>query len=190
MRLPVLIFGLTASGKTSQARLLSQALNIPYLSGSTMLLERLKKQDSTKTFVWLGAPGKDIECLRNKSNVDRETDVCLLDEAKRLGVFVSDSWTLPWLFKEPSIRIHLRPSLSSRCQMAHGSKTEQSIPADIEAELDKKDKTSRDRFKSLHGFDIFETSHFDMALDNAPLNQDQTSALVLQYVRFRWNSVV
>lgn len=188
MHAPVLIFGLTASGKTSQAQCLSKGLSISYLSGSARLLSKLGRCDSDKDYVWLGSSGEKIESLRDQSDVDRETDDLLLAEAHRLGTFVSDSWTLPWLFTESAIRIRLRPSLQSRCSMARASKdAPKGDFKNIEAEIEHKDTKSRERFLRIYGFDIFKVEHFDISIDNGPLEPKQTHDILQQYVLFRWS---
>ena len=45
-----------------------------------------------------------------------------------------------------------------------------------------KDEESRARFLKLYGFDIYETSIFDMVFDNTLLEKQQTSEILIQRI--------
>lgn len=178
------IMGLSACGKSTQARKLASAYGLSYLSGSGLLLAKLGFQDDPSCHFWLEEAGRQLESKRDDAPVDREVDNTLLARMyEEVGV-VTDSWTIPWLYRELDlVRVYLTPSLEARASRAMGSKqTAKYDVQELARRLDAKDERTRKRFQSLYGIDIGDTRGFDLVLNTTRMEFDATQKLIRAFI--------
>jgi cytidylate kinase len=180
----IFVMGLTACGKTRQAKNIAEHFGMAYISGSQVLLSELKFEDNSTDHFWLESVGKNLNMVRDLTELDRYVDNLLLSKAVNENNLVFDSWTIPWLYSGlDAIRIYLKPSLDFRATLAYNSKTNKSLLKDDLKELITiKDEESRTRFLKLYGFDIYDTSIFDIVFDNTLLEKQQTSEMLIQRI--------
>ncbi len=178
--------GLTASGKSTQAKRIAHFYGLKHYCGSVDLLRRLNHNDSNKSHWWFNEEGQNIELERDQADVDLEVDERLLEIANTEDDYIFESWTTPFLYgRNDAIKIYLNPPLESRSKMAWNSKIEKSLSIEsLVNGIKNKDTKSRDRFAKLYGIDIFSTIGFQIVLDNSLLAQAQTSLILLQYISF------
>jgi cytidylate kinase len=178
------VMGLTSSGKTYQSKALSRHFNLKYVSGSNLLLEMLQYAPDRSTHFVLGQAGERLSALRRGGEVDREVDRQLRFLAENIPNTVFDSWTLPFICSpSDSLRIYLNPTVSARARMAFGSRPEKPHSVAYLATLIAKvDADNRERFRELHGIDVFDPAGFDFVLDTSTSSADETSAGLIEFV--------
>lgn len=121
----IFIFGLTASGKSRQALAISSYLKYQYVSATEELLSMTGIEVDSGSHFWLEEDGKRINQMRDERPIDYLLDQHLLDLVSSSDGIVTDS---PWLYDaSEAIRIYLKPALSSRANMAFGSREEKNI---------------------------------------------------------------
>ncbi len=178
------LMGLTASGKSYQSRRLADRFNLTYISGSELLLRRLDYAPRADCHFWLEAIAHDSNVARRAPAVDRDVDENILTLARTTDNIMVDSWTVSYLYGgRDAIRIYLNASLVSRAQMAYQSKTDKSHSVhDLGCLIDALDQANRQRFMTLYGFDIFDTSIFDLVFDNSRYAKHYTARVLADFV--------
>lgn len=179
----ICLMGLTASGKSFQAKGIASHFGLKYVSASGLLLERLDFIDNIKDHFWLESTGQNLNEMRDNSAVDKVVDIELLTVAEQNTRLVFDSWTLPWLYTgNDMLRIYLNPSIEARARMAYYSKQNKKYSMDeLMALIDLKDSASRERFLKMYDFDITSFDIFDLVFDNSHLQAQETLAQLIQY---------
>jgi cytidylate kinase len=185
------ISGLTACGKSYQARKIAETFGLKYLSGSDYLLEVAEVTPVGDLF-WINDYGEKFTELRNTNyNVDRRADEMILQAARNEGSFVFDSWTLPWLYRDGDLyKIYLDADFVTRVQIAHQSRTVMPYSLyDIRKKIAKKDRDSARLFKEVHGIDIFDHSFFDLVVDNSNMGPEETSGILNDAINLRFGVI-
>lgn len=177
--------GLTSSGKSRQAKNIATYFRLSYISGSEMLLDKLKYSDNSKEHFWLEESGAILNEQRYKSNYDKEVDERLMEMATKMDNLVFDSWTIPWLYyKKDAVRIYLNPTLEFRATLSHKSKTDKKYTiVQLMDLINEKDKSSRKRFIQMYGFDIYDKSNFDLVFDNSFYKVNDTTAYLIDFIK-------
>jgi cytidylate kinase len=178
------MMGLTSSGKSFQAELIANKLNLKHICGSSLLLEKLNQDDSSKEHWWFTEKGVHIDAQRDKSKIDEDIDNTLLGIAEKQDNFIMESWTVPFLYQgNDAIKIYLNPPAESRIKMALASKEDKSLKdTEILKGINNKDLTSMKRFKELYDIDIFSTNGFDIIMDNSLLKPSQTHEILISFI--------
>lgn len=176
----LLIMGLTASGKTSLAKALANVFSLRYLSGSDTLLQVMGAIVDRSAHFWLGEEGQRLDIVRDSDDYDVRADTYLMSEIMSTSHVATDSWTLPWLIQDESaIRVYLCPSLEARVAMAQQSRPSGLISdKDLSTFLVERDEKTRERFLRLYGFDVFDSSSFDVVFDNSTASPVETMTAV------------
>jgi cytidylate kinase len=176
--LNVAISGLTAAGKTTHARLLAQELGYDYVSATEILLSLLDVPAAERESVWF-KHSAEIERAREGDELDLALEAQLIDIAENRRRVVLDTWSTPWLYKGPMVRIWFesdRLSRSWKCQVSQGK--EQTLDTVACTRLiDEKDAATRANFRRRHNFDLFQDhDEFDAILCNTWLIDEPTRA--------------
>jgi cytidylate kinase len=159
------VYGLSAAGKTTHAKLLAQQLEMDYVSASQLMFGEIGYKDTGLHDTWT-KHSAEISQAREGGLVDEAVNQQLIQRAESSLPAVFDSWTLPYMARESDLLrktvffIKLESDFNSRalrCLVSHGPNTAYSITeaADL---IRRKDSLSRQRFKSIFGFDIFSRS--------------------------------
>ncbi len=170
----VCISGLTASGKSTVARMLAKKYGLHYYSGGGMLKKvAVEMGYSPGGEDWWGTDdGKRFLKERSRNfRYDRLVDQMLIRKAEE-GNVVLDSWTMPWLLAF-GFKIWIDASLEVRAERL--SKRNR-IPLDEALNsLKEKDETTRRIYKELYGIDLgFDFSPFHVVIDNSNLSIEET----------------
>jgi len=174
--------GLSASGKTFQAKRISEHFGLRLVCGSDILSSKFPIKPDPARHDWLGDSGRLIEKFRDNTDLDRATDDYLLELARVTDNIIFDSWTVPWLYKERDlIRIYLNPTIDARVLMAiHSRDVTPYSETEMRLNIQKKDESSRVRFKQLYEFDCFSVKGFDIIFDNSESNPNETSDALIK----------
>jgi len=165
----IIIAGLTGSGKTTHARLLSQELHLTYVSGSEIrsLLTAGKIPTNPRTH-WLfsdNATETDHHRL-----IDPRLDIAVNEYLKQLVMTkteqILDVWFLPWLRPTNSLKIWIECPAQIRAQRI--LRLVGSINRNIEhiqQTIAGKDARSREFAYKIYGIDIFaDRTPFDVII--------------------------
>ena len=169
-RLPTLRIAMTgwsASGKTVYARLLAQALDCAYVSGSAMLLQRLEQPADAD---WIDARAA-LQAARHSSAADRDADAALVARVRESDRVLADSWTAPWLLGDDVVKLWIDCGEETRVKNAtlgFGPLSDAQVRR-VRDGLREKDADSVALFRELHGFTLGpDPLVFDAVVDATP----------------------
>lgn len=166
----IFISGLTAAGKTTHSKLLAEQLHQPYISSSSILLQKAEIDTSLLSpNFWISKDAAELGDRRVKDkSMDTWVDETLVSMSTQMGNAVFDTWGLPWLSNEKGLRIWLESNITSRLWKAivsHEAVLDVNHEK-VREEVIKKDYFIRDYFKNNYGFDIFQDYElFDYIID-------------------------
>ncbi len=190
----VIIFGLTASGKSTLAAALAEQFGLRVVHPSGVMrdlmefgqahLERPRANDG----YWESEEGTQILSgrLKHEVPIDVAATQILLREVDR-GEVVIDSWSLPWL-TPVGLKFHLLADLETRSRRA-AQRSGLSVD-DATRRIRDKDEETRQLFLRLYGFDIFHDfeSRFHHTLKTDDLSQEGVLNLISRQVRRHFGS--
>jgi cytidylate kinase len=163
----ICIFGLTAAGKTTHAKLLAQQLDCDYVSASQLMFDEMGYRDPGDHGTWVRS-SSEISAKREDGSVDREVNRKLLALARGPSRIVFDSWTLPFMIREtPDLKqevtlLRLDSDVRSRAvksMVSQGAGAELSMTEGTRL-ISEKDASSRQIFARTFGFDIFRPTDY------------------------------
>ncbi len=164
----VIISGLTASGKTTHAKLLAQEYGLEYISASQILLKMAGLTTQQPLDFWVTPQGLQLSKQAPWSEVDEQ--FCRMEATYNEAIF--DCLSLPWLHTKKCMVIWLESSLESRLMKAivsHNGENNLS-PAEVEKRIRTKDRVARHKIFEQYGVDIFRNrSPFDLIIDVSSL---------------------
>lgn len=178
----VIIAGLTASGKTTQAMHLAQALGLQYVSGSSIRSRHLgiSEELAADPQFWRDSTrGGSIDHARllHRDPGDKAVDDELIAIAKSSEDCVFDTWGMPWLFREKSLCIYLRSPLHTRARRLFRSSQLMSFE-EVLHNLEQKDRLAQQFFLAAYGVDIVsDMSPFDVIVDSNEQDDDATQCI-------------
>ena len=165
----IIISGLTAAGKTTHSKRLAADFNLKYKSASNYLLEVTGINAEVSPGFWVSNEADSLQSIRkNDASIDRWVNQRLLDDTLSLNRTIFDSWALPWISKEPALRIWLESTLQTRIWKAMVSMASSNTMNldNLREEIQRKDHFTRNLFIELYGFDIIKDHHvFDYIID-------------------------
>ena len=169
----ICVCGLAGSGKSTLAKKLAEKYGLPYYSGGDAL-KALAIEEGYKPFErgWWESPEgmRFLERRGKDQKFDKMVDAKLLELAEK-GNVVLDSWTMPWLL-EKGFKIWLEASPRKRAERIakrDGISVEEALKA-----LEKKEKQTKEIYKSLYGFSLGEDfAPFHLILDTENLEAEE-----------------
>lgn len=183
------VTGLSASGKSYQAKLLANRLNYKYINASQILLNIIYKGRvlplSERGIFWFNKSDVDyINKIRDEQQLDVIVDKQLTEIAKNNDKVVFDSRTLPWLYKgKELIKIFLDSSAEDRYMICYQSRAKHRYTIEeIRINLDQKDIADIERFKRIYNININDKTVFDLIINNGKLKPSETSELIYNYI--------
>ncbi|NIO22674.1 MAG: hypothetical protein GTN38_01450 [Candidatus Aenigmarchaeota archaeon] len=186
------ICGMTASGKSYQAKKIAGKFNLEYISGSDFLLEMAGFLPEGDHF-WISELGEQLteERIRNPE-IDRKADELILQKAITKEDVIFDSWTLPWLYKGGDLyKICLAANLEARAKIAYGSRERKPYNlSEIRERIRKKDEDSAKIFWERYGIDISDHSPFDLIIDNSELKPGETYRILVNDIMLKFQPVL
>jgi cytidylate kinase len=169
----ICVCGMTASGKSTVARKVSEKYGLRLYSGGDALktLAVEAGYEPLSRGWWESEEGlKFLQQRLRDADFDKKVDMKLLEYAK-YGNVVLDSWTMPWLF-ECSFKIWVDASREVRVRRL-AKRDAVSLRKALEI-LEEKEETTKTIYKKLYGFHLGEDfSVFDLILDTNKLDADE-----------------
>jgi len=189
----VLITGLTAAGKTTQALHLARELDLAYVSGSQIRsrLLGLSEHVATDTHFWrtdTRAQLLDRARIVEVTPADKVVDDELIYIAKQNRPCVFDVWVMPWLYRDDALCVYLRSSPETRIRRLLRSSPTQGL-ADVARTLTEKDSMAHRFFIAAYQADIlYYMAPFDIVVDSN--EHDGEAGQCLSYVSEYLTAVV
>jgi len=173
----LIIAGLTASGKSTQAKRLAGVLGLRYVSGSAIRAELLGISAETRadSQFWLdrnrgGAMDRERLVRNDPRDTDVEEELIAMARAREGCAF--DTWVMPWLFHEQSLCVYLRSPSRTRARRLCTESSDDSFE-NVLQKLEEKDSLARQFFLETYGVDIvFDMSPFDVVIDSGDRAED------------------
>lgn len=184
----ICIAGLTASGKTYQAKRIAAEFGLEYVSGSNILLQIAKVVPVGEHF-WVNEFGLQFREQRTKELcIDRKVDELILQIAETKRDVIFDSWTLPWLYKGDDLyRIYLAATLEARAKNAYFSRDTKPFSInELQERINEKDEANVKLFRELYGIDITDPSVFELIVHNSDLEPEEVSQILITTITLKF----
>jgi len=179
----VFIMGLTGAGKTNLAKIIAKKFNLTYYPYSLLFRKFMGFDAKTKSW-WIHNGLKFMKESVQKKNYEYlyKFDKYILNILKKQDDFVTDSWTLPWIYGGNALRVMLTAPLEvriknvmSRDKIAH---------KDAKKKIVLKDKLSRELYLKTYGFDITKDfSNFDLVINIEYFNKRNAKKFICDFVK-------
>jgi len=182
-KIVIIVSGLAASGKSTLAVMLAEALSLRRCSGG-MALKTVAARiglDTSGEKWWDSELGLRFLSLRERDfRYDRMVDEELISAARRGGVVI-DSWILPWLY-DGGFKVWLKADKTVRA--ARLSDRSGLQPDEAVRVLEERDSRNRALYKKIYGVDIsVDLEPFHLVLDTSRLSAGDVFDVVLTAVR-------
>jgi len=175
----ICISGLTGTGKSTIGRELARHYGLRYVSGGDALKEKARELGYRVSGPgWWERPEgmRFMERRLEDPSFDREVDAWLV-ELGREGKVVIDSWTISWLLDEGiGLRVWLYASPEVRARRVaqrDGISVEEALEA-----LRAKDARTREIYRRIYGFDLWDLRPYDLIIDTDNLSQEEVLAAI------------
>ncbi len=178
----IIVSGLTASGKTTLAKGLSERLNFEYFSGSSELKKIIPKKDFK---VWESKSGIDAIKFRLKNpKYDLKIDRYIKRYVKTRDNIVLDSWTAAFLIKrKDSIKILIRADYNIRAKRV--AKRDGITLGEARKFTQEKDVLTAKIYKKLYNIDIInDTSPYDLIINSDKLDKNKLLSICETFIRY------
>jgi cytidylate kinase len=177
----IIISGLTATGKSTLVRGLSQEFGLEYFSASSKWKDIMPKKD----FVfWESKKGLDALKFRlSHLKYDRMLDDFILKHVASHDNIIIDSWVASWKIDDKdTIKIYLRADLETRARRV--VVRDGILYKDALDFMKKKDKLSTKIYYKLYKIKIDRDMYpFKLVVDNSHLSVEAMRALCSSYIR-------
>ncbi|MCE4627809.1 MAG: AAA family ATPase [Desulfurococcales archaeon] len=168
----VVVSGAPGSGKTTYAKRLSSDLGLRYFTSGQIFRELARRL------------GVTLEELSRKAENDPSIDLAIDKEVVRIaleGGVVIDShlagWTLTGV-ADVLVLVKAHPAV----RVARISNREKKSIGSVMRETFGRESSQWSRFASYYGYDILDTSGFDLVVDTSILGPDDVYAIIKQFV--------
>ncbi len=171
-----------AVGKTTVARLLSEALDLPIVGGGDILKEIAQEEgyNAGGDDWWDTEEGmKFLAKRRGSSKFDKEVDARLLEKASK-GDVVITSYTLPWLSKN-GLKVWLSGTPKSRA--VRMAKRDSSTPEECMKIIQKRDEENFRLYKKLYNIEFGkDLSPFHLVVGTDGVPAKKVAKEILDYI--------
>lgn len=169
--LTITLSGVSGAGKTDCSRALAKAFGLKYVSAGQILREIAKKRN---------IPLKEIVKIR-RAEIDHDMDKRSLELAMK-GKVVLDGRLTGWAAGNwADVKIWFGCPLNIRAKRVirrDRISFEESLK-----NLKERDKEDREKYLKLYGIDSFDTSIYDIKINNAKLTKKQTKTVPVKLVK-------
>jgi len=157
----ICISGLTGSGKTTIAEILSKKLKYPLISSSY--------KDLTKNIVEFTQ--KNV----NNEKLAKEFDRRIIQLAKKQKNCIITTWLGPWFIKD-SLKVWLHASKEERIRRV--AEREKLSLKKAKEYVEKKDSATIEHFKKIYGINILEHEDFDLIINTERFSKNKIAEII------------
>ncbi len=165
--------GLHGAGKSTYAKDIAEHFNLRYISAGDLFRRRAQELGLTVTAL--------TDLAAGDGSIDKELDERTLREAEK-GSVVLDGQLTGWMAGEfADIRVYLKASLDTR--VARLARRDSLHPEEARKEMLHREAEERERYKSLYGIDVADTSIYEVILDTSFLGLESVKGVLRTIVR-------
>jgi cytidylate kinase len=168
----IVISGPSGSGKTTIAKILSNKLNLGYISAGELFRNMARNA---------GKDVLDLNLAAEKDfSIDKEIDKRILDIASK-GNVVVESHIVGWLLKDiADYNIYIWASLEERSKRI-SKRDKISYPEAIQKVI-AREESHYLRFWKYYGIDLLDLSVFDLCINTEGMSVDSIIDIILRYI--------
>ena len=169
--LVITVAGPHGSGRTTQAKLISEEFGLRYISAGTIFRQRAKE---------LGLSLEEMTLKASESSdFDNYLDRISKEESKIGGVII-DATLSAWMAEDPDLRIYLTCPLEERVKRI--ASREGRDASEIEKETKFRERKERERFMEYYGINIDDLSVYDMVINTKLLDEKGISRILKAFI--------
>lgn len=168
----IAIGGLTGCGKTTLGKKVAEALGLEHLS---FTFKDLAKEKGVSLMEFQRMAEQDPE-------IDKKFDRMVHEKIKNTENFVITTWLGPWFDELFGVKYDLKVWLSTPEEIKSKRLADRDGLSQKQASrhLKERDEENRERYLHLYHIDIFDTSGFDLFIDNGNLTPEESVELILE----------
>lgn len=169
--LVIAVAGPHGSGRTTQAKLISQEFGLRYISAGTIFRQRAKE-------LGLSLEEMTLKASEN-SDFDNYLDRISKEESKRGGVVI-DATLSAWMADDPDLKIYLTCPFEDRVKRI--ASREGRDPFEVEKETKYREGKERERFLEYYAIDIEDLSVYDVVINTKLLDEHGISRILKAFI--------
>ncbi|WP_295722729.1 (d)CMP kinase [uncultured Methanobrevibacter sp.] len=168
----ITIGGPAGSGTTTAAKVLSEELNIPYLSTGAIFRDMAKEHEMTAV--------EFSKFAENNTDIDKEIDKRQADIAKESGNIIVEG-RLSAYFIEADLKVWLTAPLKIRAERVHDRESKSIEQAANEIKI--REESEASRYKEIHGIDVYDYDVYDVVLNSDSFSPKSISQIILNILK-------
>lgn len=168
----ITIGGPAGSGTTTAAKVLSEKLDIPFLSTGFIFRDMAKEYGMT--------PIEFSKFAENNTDIDKEIDKRQADIAYESGNIIVEG-RLSAHFIEADLKVWLTAPLDIRAERVHNREFKSIEQAAREIKI--REDSEASRFKEIHGIDIYDYDIYDVVLNTDSFSPESISKIILNILK-------
>jgi cytidylate kinase len=165
--LVITVAGFHGSGRSTQARLISETFGLRYISSGMIFRERAKE---------LGVSLEEMNRIATEDDdFDRYIDNRTKEESQKGGVVI-DANLSAWMAETPDLRFFLRASLEDRVRRI--AEREERDFDEVLHETETREKMELERYLKYYNVDISDLSVYDLIVNTSLYGIDSTARIL------------
>lgn len=168
----ITIGGPAGSGTTTAAKVLSENLNIPYLSTGSIFRDMAKEKGMSVL--------EFSKFAENNTDIDKEIDRRQAELAYEAGDIVVEG-RLSAYFIEADLKIWLTAPLDVRAKRVHDRENKSIEQAVHEIKL--REESEASRYKEIHNIDLYDYNIYDVVINSDSFNPESISQIITDILK-------
>ncbi|AGN17131.1 MAG: (d)CMP kinase [Methanobrevibacter boviskoreani] len=168
----ITIGGPAGSGTTTAAKVLSENLNIPYLSTGSIFRDMAKEKGMSVL--------EFSKFAENNTDIDKEIDRRQAELAYEAGDIVVEG-RLSAYFIEADLKIWLTAPLDVRAKRVHDRENKSIEQAVHEIKI--REESEASRYKEIHNIDLYDYNIYDVVINSDSFNPESISQIITDILK-------
>ena len=168
----ITIGGPAGSGTTTAAKVLSENLNIPYLSTGSIFRDMAKEKGMSVL--------EFSKFAENNTDIDKEIDWRQAELAYEAGDIVVEG-RLSAYFIEADLKIWLTAPLDVRAKRVHDRENKSIEQAVHEIKI--REESEASRYKEIHNIDLYDYNIYDVVINSDSFNPESISQIITDILK-------
>ena len=168
----ITIGGPAGSGTTTAAKVLSENLNIPYLSTGSIFRDMAKEKGMSVL--------EFSKFAENNTDIDKAIDRRQADLAYEAGDIVVEG-RLSAYFIEADLKIWLTAPLDVRAKRVHDRENKSIEQAVHEIKI--REESEASRYKEIHNIDLYDYNIYDVVINSDSFNPESISQIITDILK-------
>ena len=168
----ITIGGPAGSGTTTAAKVLSENLNIPYLSTGSIFRDMAKEKGMSVL--------EFSKFAENNTDIDKEIDRRQAELAYEAGDIVVEG-RLSAYFIEEDLKIWLTAPLDVRAKRVHDRENKSIEQAVHEIKI--REESEASRYKEIHNIDLYDYNIYDVVINSDSFNPESISQIITDILK-------